>query len=95
MNRGKFLNEWQVTDKIIEWIVFQFIFNLLQMTQTQEIINCIGFQKFTNGYEGLCMSGRNVSLMNDKWEIKLLSEFFFPIYIQPFMNDSNSKNNNL
>ena len=40
MNRGKFLNEWQVTDKIIEWIVFQFIFNLLQMTQTQEIINC-------------------------------------------------------
>ena len=21
MNRGKFLNEWQVTDKIIEWIV--------------------------------------------------------------------------
>ena len=40
MSRGKFLNEWQVTDKIIEWIVFQFIFNLLQMTQTQEIINC-------------------------------------------------------
>ena len=39
MNRGKFLNEWEVTDKIIEWIVFQFIFNLLQMTQTQEIIN--------------------------------------------------------
>ena len=24
MNRGKFLKEWQVTDKIIEWI-FQFI----------------------------------------------------------------------
>ena len=22
MNRGKFLKEWQVTDKIIEWIVF-------------------------------------------------------------------------
>ena len=33
-------------------------------------------------------------LRNDKWEIKLLSDFF-PIYIQPFMNDSNSKDNNL
>ena len=39
MNRGKFLNDRQVTDKIIEWIVFQFIFNLLQMTQTKKIIN--------------------------------------------------------
>ena len=40
MSGGKFLKEWQVTDKNIEWIVFQFTFNLLQMTQTQEIINC-------------------------------------------------------
>ena len=39
MNRGKFIKEWQVTDKIIEWIFFQLTFNLLQMTQTQEIIN--------------------------------------------------------
>ena len=39
MNRGKFLKELQVTDKIIEWIVFQFTFNHLPMTQTQEIIN--------------------------------------------------------
>ena len=35
MNRGKFLKPWQVTDKIIEWIFFQFTFNLLRMTQTQ------------------------------------------------------------
>ena len=35
---GKFLKEWQVTHKIIEWIVFQITFNLWQMTQTQEII---------------------------------------------------------
>ena len=35
---GKFLKEWQVTDIIIEWIFFQFMFNLLQMTQTQKII---------------------------------------------------------
>ena len=39
MSGGKFLKEWQVTDKIIEWIFYQFTFNLLQMTQTQEIIN--------------------------------------------------------
>ena len=35
---GKFLKEWQMTDKIIEWILFQFTFNILWMTQTQEII---------------------------------------------------------
>ena len=35
---GKFLKEWQVTHKIIEWIFFQFTFKLLQMSQTQEII---------------------------------------------------------
>ena len=40
MNRGKFLKPWQVTDKIIESTFFQFTFNLLWMTQTQEIINC-------------------------------------------------------
>ena len=40
LSGGKFLKEWQVTDKIIEWIVFQFTFNLSWMTQTQEIINC-------------------------------------------------------
>ena len=39
MDRGKFIKEWQVTDKIIEWIFFQLTFNLLWMTQTQEIIN--------------------------------------------------------
>ena len=31
---------------------------------------------------------------HDKWHVKLLSEFF-PIHIQHFMSDSNSKNNNL
>ena len=39
MSGEKFLKEWQERDKIIEWIFFQFTFNLLQMTQTQEIIN--------------------------------------------------------
>ena len=35
---GKFLKEWQVTDKIIESIFSQFAFNHLRMTQTQKII---------------------------------------------------------
>ena len=39
INGAKFLKEWQVRDKIIGWIFFQFTFNLLWMTQTQEIIN--------------------------------------------------------
>ena len=41
-----------MTDKIIEQFFFQFIFNLLQMTQTQEIINH-RVSKITNGYEGM------------------------------------------
>ena len=53
-----------MTDKIIEHFFSQFIFNLLQMTQTQEI-STIGFQKFTNGYEGMCMSGESF-LSHDK-----------------------------
>ena len=35
-----------------------------------------------------------VFIRNDKWQVKL-SDFFFAIPIQPFMNDSNSRNNNL
>ena len=75
MNRGKFLKPWQVTDKIIEWIFFQFTFNLLQMTQTQEIIN-VGFPKFTNGYEGMCMS-RGKFLK--EWQVtdKIIESIFF------------------
>ena len=52
-----------------------------------------------NGYGGMCMSGGEGFLRNDKWQIKLLNYYllseFFPIYIQPFMNDSNLRNNNL
>ena len=33
-------------------------------------------------------------LSHDKWQIKLLSEFF-PSHIQHLTSDSNSKNNNL
>ena len=38
MSQGKFLKPWQVTDKIIEWIVMQVTFNILWVTQTQKII---------------------------------------------------------
>ena len=38
MSRGKSSKPWQVKDKIIEWFFLQFIFYILQMTQTKEII---------------------------------------------------------
>ena len=38
MSGAMVLKQWQVTDKIIEWIFFQITFNFLWMTQTQEII---------------------------------------------------------
>ena len=38
---GKFLKPWQVRDKIIDWIFIQFIFNLLQMTETKEKMTCM------------------------------------------------------
>ena len=39
MSGGKFLKEWQMTDKIIEWNFFPIHIQPLQMTKTQEIIN--------------------------------------------------------
>ena len=43
MNMGKFIKEWQVTDNYysqsLSEFFFQFTFNLLWITQTQEIIN--------------------------------------------------------
>ena len=54
MSGGKFLKEWQVTDKIIEWNSFPILFNLLNDSNSKN--NNSGFQKFTNAYEGMCMS---------------------------------------
>ena len=39
MSGTKFLNKLLFTDKIIELIFFQLTLNLIQITQTQEIIN--------------------------------------------------------
>ena len=56
MSGEKFLKPLQVTDKIIEWFLLQFIFYILWMTQTQEIITCRVW-KFTNGYGGCVWVG--------------------------------------
>ena len=56
MSGVKFIQPWQVMDNIIEWIFIQFTFNILWVTLTQKIITC-RVQKFTNGCEGICMSG--------------------------------------
>ena len=46
-----------------------------------------------NGFEGMCMS-RGKFLK--PWQVrdKIIEWIFFPIHIQHFMSDSNSKNNN-
>ena len=56
MSGAKFIKPWQVMDNIIEWIFMQFTFNILWVTLTQKIITR-RLQKFTNGYEWICMSG--------------------------------------
>ena len=55
MSERKFLKPWQVTDKIIEWFFYHSYFTFYM---TQMIIR---FSKFTNGYEGMCMSGGKFS----------------------------------
>ena len=52
---GKFLRNDKSQIKLLSDF-FQFTFNLLQMTQTHEIINCRVYQ-FMNVYEGMGMSG--------------------------------------
>ena len=60
----------------------------------------IGFGKFTNGYEGKftndmrgCVWVGQRFLSHDKWQVKLLCDFF-TIHILHFTNDSNSRINN-
>ena len=72
---GKFLKEWQVTDKIIELFFFQFTFNFLQMTQTQEIITCRVLKIHEWMWGGGVYDWGKKFLNYEKWQIKLLSEF--------------------
>ena len=82
------------SDRWNYWVsfFFQFTYNLLWMIQTQEKINH-RVPKIDNWIWRDVYEWGESFLRNDKWQIKLLSEFFFPIHIQPFTNDSNSKNN--
>ena len=78
MSEGKFLKEWQVRDRIIGWIIFQITFNLLQMTQTQEIKPHRVLQNLMNGYEGMCIEwGKFLK----EWQVtdKILGVGFFPM----------------
>ena len=47
-----------------------------------------------NGYEGMCM---NRGKFIKEWQMtdEIIESIFFPIHNQHFMNDSNSRNNNL
>ena len=75
MGRGKFLKPWQVRDKIIEWIFSQFTFNILWVTLTKKIITH-RVSKIHEWLWGDVYEQGKVSETHDKWEIKLLSEFF-------------------
>ena len=72
---GKVLKEWQVTDKIIEWFFVQFTFNLLWMTQTQEIITH-RILKIYKWIWGMCMSGGRFL---KEWQVtdKIIEWIFF------------------
>ena len=90
---AKFLKPWQVTDKIIEWIFKQFTFNILWVTLTQKIIthrvSTIHDWFWGDMYEsGKVLKPWQVTHKIIEW---IFSQFTFNI----FMNDSNSKNNNL
>ena len=77
MSGRKFLKEWQVTDKNY-WVEFfsNLHSTLLQMTQTQEIINCRVSKIYKSDMRGCVWVGQSL-LRNDKWEIKLLSWIVF------------------
>ena len=81
----KFLKEWQLTDEVIEWIFFQFILNLLQLTQTQEIIT-FRVSKIHEWIWGVVYEWGKVSygMTSDR---KNYWVNCFPIHIQPFTND--------
>ena len=58
-----------------------------------KINNSYGFENSQMVLSGCVWVGESL-LNHDKWQIKLLNEFF-PIHNQHFTSNSNSKNNNL
>ena len=88
MSWGKFLKKWQVRDKIIESIFIQFTFIFLWMPQTQKII--VGFPKFMNGYDRMCMSGRKFF---KEWKVrdKIIESIFFQFTFNLFQMTQTQK----
>ena len=50
-----------MTDKIIGWIFMPSHIQHLMSNSNSKNNNSQGFEKFTNGFEGMCMSGGKVS----------------------------------
>ena len=92
MSEGKFLEPWQLTDKIIEWIFMQFTFNILRVTLTQKIITHRVLKIHEWIWGDLYEWGKvSLTMTNDRLNYWVN---FYVIHIQHFTSDSNSKNNN-
>ena len=80
-----------MTDKIIQWIFMQFKFNILLVTLTQKVITHWVLKiSHMDGREFVW--ARESFFKDDKWEIKLLSEYLCNSHLTFY--DSNSENNN-
>ena len=92
MSEGKFSKPWQVTDKIIEWFILQFISYILWMTQTQEKITC-RVLKIHKWYEGMCMSWAKIP---KPWQVtrKIIEWLFLQFIFYILQMTQNSRNNN-
>ena len=74
-------------DKIIEWFFLQFIFYILQMTQTQEIIT----HRVLKIHKWIWGDVYDREKFLKEWQVKhkITGSIFSPICIQLFTNDSN------
>ena len=92
MSGTKFIKKWQVRDKIIEWIVFPIHIQPFTIDSNSRNNQSQGFKNSQIWYEGLCMSG---GMFLKEWQVrdKIIEWNCFPIHIQHFVNNSNSKNN--
>ena len=75
MSRGKFLKPWQVRDKIIEWIFSPIHIQHFMSDSNSKNNNLQGFENSWMDMRGCVWVGESF-WNHDKWEIKLLSEFF-------------------
>ena len=75
MSRGKFLKPWQVRDKIIDVNFFPIHIQHFMSDSNSENNNLQGLENSWMDIWGWVWVGESF-LSHDKWEIKLLSEFF-------------------